>query len=415
MTRGGDWGAGVPAHTRRASPASRRRPASPRTPVARLVVSHGEEVEVDRVVLVGRAPEARRFTSTEQPRLVTVPSPQQEISSTHLEVRPGSGADHGSAVVTDLGSTNGTVLVQPGLPPEPLQPGIAVQLHPRGASSTSATASASRSRGAERRGRPRRAPGPTARCRRAPTCLPPTSSAATTPTSSTAASPGRRTPPSRGWPGGCSTARSAVLLVVLGWVLVVQVGLAALLGLRGLSPGKALLGLRAVSERTGDPVGVGPALLRGLVVGLAGPPTLLLGAAMLAWTSASDRGRRRRGWHDHLAGTLVVDLRPAPEHVEVDEVRPRGIVNLTAMRLVPPPARPASTPPPSTPPPAPARRPTAPGASSAGGAPSGRAHRRPARLLVAGRDRLGRRARLGGADRRRGPGPARPGAGGAGR
>ena len=52
---------------------------------------------------------------TDQPRLVTVPSPHQEISSTHLEVRPGSGADHGSAVVTDLGSTNGTVLAQPGL------------------------------------------------------------------------------------------------------------------------------------------------------------------------------------------------------------------------------------------------------------------------------------------------------------
>ena len=142
----------------------------------------------------------------------------------------------------------------------------------------------------------------------------------------------------------------AVLLVVLGWVLVVQVGLAVLLGLRGLSPGKALLGLRAVSERTGDPVGLGPALLRGLVVGLAGPPTLLLGAAMLAWTSAADRARRRRGWHDHLAGTLVVDLRPAPEHVEVDEVSPRGIVNLTAMRLVPPPARPATTPPAARPP-----------------------------------------------------------------
>lgn len=142
----------------------------------------------------------------------------------------------------------------------------------------------------------------------------------------------------------------AVLLVGLGWVLLVQVGLAVLLGLRALSPGKALLGLRAVSERTGDPVGLGPALLRALVVGLAGPPTLLLGAAMLAWTSAADRGRRRRGWHDHLAGTLVVDLRPAPERVEADEVRPRGIVNLTAMRLVPPPARPASTPPTARPP-----------------------------------------------------------------
>jgi hypothetical protein len=99
-------------------------------PVARLIVSSGDTVEVDRVVLIGRAPEARRFTATEQPRLVTVPSPLHEISSTHVEVRPGSGADHGSAVVTDMGSTNGTVLVQPGLGPEDLKPGIAVQLIP---------------------------------------------------------------------------------------------------------------------------------------------------------------------------------------------------------------------------------------------------------------------------------------------
>ncbi|MDQ4054419.1 MAG: FHA domain-containing protein [Actinomycetota bacterium] len=99
-------------------------------PVAKLLVSNGETVDVDRVVLIGRAPEARRFASTEQPRLITVPSPLHEISSTHVEVRPGSGADHGSAVVTDMGSTNGTVLVQPGLGPEELKPGIAVQLIP---------------------------------------------------------------------------------------------------------------------------------------------------------------------------------------------------------------------------------------------------------------------------------------------
>lgn len=105
-------------------------PPSITRPVARLLVSNGEVVDVDRVVLVGRAPEARRFAATEQPRLVTVPSPLHEISSTHVEIRPGSGADHGSAVVTDMGSTNGTVLVQPGLGPEELKPGIAVQLIP---------------------------------------------------------------------------------------------------------------------------------------------------------------------------------------------------------------------------------------------------------------------------------------------
>lgn len=99
-------------------------------PVARLLFSSGDVVDVDRAILIGRAPEARRFTSTDQPRLVTVPSPNQEISSTHLEVRPGSGADHGTAVVSDLGSTNGTVLVLPGLAPESLQPGFPVQLLP---------------------------------------------------------------------------------------------------------------------------------------------------------------------------------------------------------------------------------------------------------------------------------------------
>lgn len=105
-------------------------PAVTSRPVATLVFSSGDTVEVDRAVLVGRSPEARRLASGDQPRLVPVPSPHQEISSTHLEIRPGSGADHGSAVVTDLGSTNGSVLVQPGLPPEDLTPGVAVQLLP---------------------------------------------------------------------------------------------------------------------------------------------------------------------------------------------------------------------------------------------------------------------------------------------
>ncbi|MEQ4547920.1 FHA domain-containing protein, partial [Nocardioides kribbensis] len=130
MTRAGSWDPDEFARPQAGIPGQPQAPSVTSRPVARLVVSSGDTVDVDRVVLVGRAPEARRFTSTEQPRLVTVPSPQQEISSTHLEVRPGSGADHGSAVVTDMGSTNGTVLVQPGLPSESLQPGIPVQLIP---------------------------------------------------------------------------------------------------------------------------------------------------------------------------------------------------------------------------------------------------------------------------------------------
>ena len=129
-TQAGNWDPGDFARSQPGIPGQPPAPSVLAAPVARLTFSSGEVVDVDRAVIVGRAPEARRFTSTEQPRLVTVPSPNQEISSTHLEIRPGAGADHGSAVVTDLGSTNGTVLVQPGLSPEDLQPGIAVQLIP---------------------------------------------------------------------------------------------------------------------------------------------------------------------------------------------------------------------------------------------------------------------------------------------
>lgn len=100
----------------------------PDDPVAVLVFGHGETVPVRGPVLVGRAP-ARRASSPGA-RLVTVPSPHQEVSATHLEIRPGEGLDTGMAVVTDLGSTNGTVVVQPGLPPRELRAGQPVQLLP---------------------------------------------------------------------------------------------------------------------------------------------------------------------------------------------------------------------------------------------------------------------------------------------
>ena len=80
------------------------------------------------------------------------------------------------------------------------------------------------------------------------------------------------------------------------------------------------------------------ALLRSLVLGAAGLPTFGIGLATLAWTAVEDRGRQRRGWHDHLTHTVVVDVRPVVEVADhgADE-GPRHIVNLTAMRLVPAP------------------------------------------------------------------------------
>lgn len=123
-------GAPTPDFDRPPIPGQEMAPDVVSRPVATLVFSTGDVVDVDRTVLIGRAPEARQFASHDQPRAVTVSSPNQEISSTHLEIRPGAGADHGSAIATDLGSTNGTMLVQPGLSPEELKPGIAVSLIP---------------------------------------------------------------------------------------------------------------------------------------------------------------------------------------------------------------------------------------------------------------------------------------------
>ncbi len=146
-------------------------------------------------------------------------------------------------------------------------------------------------------------------------------------------------------------------VALVGVVLaVVAVAFAVVLGTLGSSPGKAALGLRLVSVDAGRPIGVGPALLRTVIVGAAALPTFGLGLASLAWTAAMDRGRQRRGWHDHVSGSIVVDVRPVAEpSLEVAEA-PRQVVNLTAMRLAPaPPPTPAPMPPP-TPPPGPARR-----------------------------------------------------------
>ena len=92
------------------SPVARKVPQFVAGPVlAVLRASDGSSAEVDRPVLIGRAPSGDR-SSSRSPRLMTVPSPNHDISRTHLEVAP----DDWQIVVTDLNSTNGTVLVRPG-------------------------------------------------------------------------------------------------------------------------------------------------------------------------------------------------------------------------------------------------------------------------------------------------------------
>ncbi|HKT57970.1 MAG TPA: FHA domain-containing protein, partial [Microbacterium sp.] len=95
-------------------------PARPSAP-GRLRVSNGQSVLLDRTVIVGRRPRSTRVAGTDLPHLVAVDSPQQDISRSHVEFR----VEGDSILVTDLHTTNGTMLVRPGAAPARLHPGEA--------------------------------------------------------------------------------------------------------------------------------------------------------------------------------------------------------------------------------------------------------------------------------------------------
>ena len=169
-----------------------------------------------------------------------------------------------------------------------------------------------------------------------------------------------------GWGAGAAAGAAAWFLldvrdpwpvagVVAGVVVAVSLVLAVLQGTSGATPGRSAMGIRVVSDVDGRPPGIACSVRRGLLLGLAGIPTAFLGVATLAWTAAMDADGRRRGWHDHRTGVVVVDARRPPVTVEEQPAAPQAMVNLTALRLgsAPPPA-PAPPPPAPAPPPVPA-------------------------------------------------------------
>jgi hypothetical protein len=81
---------------------------------------------LDAVSYVGRRPSSPRIIYGQMPRLVRVPSPKQEVSSTHIEVRQ-LGA---SVVLTDMRSTNGSIVFPPGGSPRKLRQGESVVATP---------------------------------------------------------------------------------------------------------------------------------------------------------------------------------------------------------------------------------------------------------------------------------------------
>jgi hypothetical protein len=93
----------------------------PVTPGAagRVRVSTGQVVTLDRTVIIGRRPRSTRASGANLPHLIAVDSPQQDISRSHLEIRP----EGDTVVVIDLHTTNGSTLLRAGADPMRLHPG----------------------------------------------------------------------------------------------------------------------------------------------------------------------------------------------------------------------------------------------------------------------------------------------------
>lgn len=89
-----------------------------RPPLGRVRISTGQTLELDRGVVVGRRPRTPRTQAADLPRLVTVPSPQQDISRSHLEIL----LEGWHVLVSDMATTNGTTLLRAGQPPRRLHP-----------------------------------------------------------------------------------------------------------------------------------------------------------------------------------------------------------------------------------------------------------------------------------------------------
>jgi len=91
----------------------------PRSPArGRVRLSSGQVVELERPVVIGRRPRSTRASGAELPTLIAVDSPEGDISRSHIEIR----AEGEHVLVTDLATTNGTVLLRGGQDPVRLHP-----------------------------------------------------------------------------------------------------------------------------------------------------------------------------------------------------------------------------------------------------------------------------------------------------
>ncbi|MFF1634345.1 FHA domain-containing protein [Leifsonia sp. NPDC058248] len=89
-------------------------------------VGSGDILALDVPVLIGRRPAPLRVASGAEPRLIAVPSPEHQVSSTHVLIEQSGDA----VVITDLRSTNGTTVTPAGGPTARMRPGQSLVVLP---------------------------------------------------------------------------------------------------------------------------------------------------------------------------------------------------------------------------------------------------------------------------------------------
>lgn len=90
-----------------------------RPPLGMIEISTGGRFLLDRSAIIGRRPRASRVSGDDVPQLITVPSPQQDISRSHVALR----LEGWHVVAEDLRTTNGTTLLRSGEAPQRLRSG----------------------------------------------------------------------------------------------------------------------------------------------------------------------------------------------------------------------------------------------------------------------------------------------------
>jgi pSer/pThr/pTyr-binding forkhead associated (FHA) protein len=100
----------------------------PRPVLGVLRLSVGDVITLDRDVIMGRNPRTdfAGADGADRPHVVKLPAAGGDVSRTHLRV----SLDGWHVLVTDLNSTNGTLVTLPGRDPLQLRPGEPVPIQP---------------------------------------------------------------------------------------------------------------------------------------------------------------------------------------------------------------------------------------------------------------------------------------------